>query len=346
MTRIAIRVDGDSGQEAGMGHVYRSLAFAKLFSKQMPDVDIQFFIREFPEGFSKVRGEGYPVHVLPRCPGKAHYEEAFKLYNPDLIIVDILGSTSELMDAGRGFARSIITLDDLEPSATKADVIVNGILWATHWLPERLGRAKVYQGVRYMPLREQFANANQYQRKISEHVKEIVVCTGGADICGFTAQFIRALGRLRTKCHVNIMAGPAFESSDDIRRIATRMNGHISFSIIENEFDMAKHLVKSDLALFTGGTVMFEAAACGIPAVVVCNYEHQVPQAEWFQEQGIAVNLGYFPDIIDQERVTRAIEELSGKPDLRKAMSTKGKDIVDGRGLSRLVEIVRQQLCN
>ena len=83
MKRIGIRVDGDSGAEIGMGHVYRSIAIARLLFEKIRNVEIQFFMREFPEGITKVGKEGYPVQSLPIRPIKFDYETAFEKHKPE-----------------------------------------------------------------------------------------------------------------------------------------------------------------------------------------------------------------------------------------------------------------------
>src|SRR4051794_35877170 len=147
MTTIAIRADGDSGAEAGLGHVFRSLAYAEELVRRQPAVRPVFLMRDFPEGIEKVSREGHRIVRLPARPSAEDYQNTLAAIRPELIIIDTLGSTPELMSACRAFARTIITLDDLTPSALCADAIVNGILWATAQVTAPPGGPKVYQGV-------------------------------------------------------------------------------------------------------------------------------------------------------------------------------------------------------
>ena len=75
--KIAIRVDGDSGKEAGMGHVYRSLAIAQFLQNQLSDLDVYFLMRNFPEGLNKVEKAGYSIIRLPQHPQATHLNAAF-----------------------------------------------------------------------------------------------------------------------------------------------------------------------------------------------------------------------------------------------------------------------------
>lgn len=344
MIRIAIRADGDSGAEAGLGHVFRSLAYVEELVRQEPAVQPYFLMRDFPEGIARVSREGHSIVRLPPRPSAQDYHAALASIRPDLVIVDTLGSTPELIAACREFAGKIVTLDDLTPSALSADVIVNGILWATAAVSAPPGGPKVYQGVEYLQLRKQFAAANRLQRTIAPEVREIVISTGGADIRGFAAELAHAASYLSFPCHVNVMVGPAYGALDALNRVAATSHGNTRFTLVENATNMADYLMQADVALLTGGTVMFESLACGTPTVVVSSYEHQLPQSAWFGERGLIVDLGYFPGQPDHCRIASAINVLSHDLPRRQEVSRLGKETVDGCGLDRFVDIVRCEL--
>lgn len=333
-------MDGDAGQEAGMGHVYRSLAYAWRIEQAFRGVSIRFFMRDFPEGLAKVREEGYPISVLPVRPNDADWEKALRSVPPKVLIIDTLGSTLGLIAVARQFGCRVVTVDDLEPSAAEADVVVNGILWATRVLPALFGKARVYQGVEYIQLRDQFAEVGAKKRVCSEQVTRILISTGGADGRGFAPQLMAAVSTLSFECSVSVMAGPAYQNHIELENAAKALAGRVKFTIVTNATNMADYMSSAELALITGGTVMFESAACGTPALLACSYEHQVPQAEWFSERGTALNLGYFSADIDRVRITHAIEMLASDRLRRQKMSDAGRATVDGRGLERFVEIV------
>jgi len=346
MSRIAIRVDGDSGREIGMGHIYRSLAYARLLSEQLSDIEIKFFMCNFPEGIAEVKKEGHTPFFLPVHSRQADYEAAFNAYQPDLLIIDTAGSSPELMAASRGSARSVITLDDLEPSGCEADIIVNGIVWATRRLPEKIDSAKVYQGIEYLPLREQFAAANQCSRHIPSQVRELIISTGGADHRGFMIMLMNALQKLPFQCHVNVIVGPGCINTIEVKNTAKQISGCVRFSVLECVTNMADYLMAADIAVVTGGTVMFESVVCSAPAVVACSYEHQVPQAEWLHSQGAIANLGYFPEEIDASQVVHTVNELAEDILRRQNIAAIGRKLVDGRGIYRLLDIVKSRLNN
>jgi UDP-2,4-diacetamido-2,4,6-trideoxy-beta-L-altropyranose hydrolase len=346
MTKLVIRVDGDSGNEAGMGHVFRSLAYARILGEHIPNLEILFLMRSFIEGIQKVAENGYSIATLPPKPTTDEYRKSLHHLKPDVLIIDTLGSSDELIDAARELPSCIITLDDLSQSARKSDIIINGIVWATQWLPDKTESARIYQGIEYLQLREQFSVANQTSREISPTIHNILISTGGADGREFTPQLMEAVSKLNFEheVNVNVIIGPAFMNKSLAEQSNQLITDRVKFYLIENRQDMADLLLQSDLALITGGTVMFESAACGTPAIITCSYEHQVPQADWFARRNIVRNLGYFPGPVDIERVTEEIICLADDLDARKRMSSLGKVVVDGKGLSRVKEIICKEI--
>jgi spore coat polysaccharide biosynthesis predicted glycosyltransferase SpsG len=195
-------------------------------------------------------------------------------------------------------------------------------------------------------LREQFMLANRKSRVTAPGVRSILISAGGADGRGFALQFMEAVRKLPFECAVTVMAGPAYRDTLRLKEAAQSMSGRIRFSVVENAPNMADYLTSADLALITGGTIMFESAACGTPAVIACSYENQVPQAEWFHQHKVAVNRGYFPDIVDRDYIARTIQALSLDMERRRLMSSARNVLVDGGGLNRFVNIVTSRLLN
>ena len=337
-------MDGDAGAEAGMGHVYRSIAYARRMRAEVSDASVRFYMRDFPEGVTKVSEEEFAITVLGERPTRSDFEDAFRKDPFDLLIIDTLGSSHELIEAARKVARAVITIDDLNLPLAETDVVVNGILWGTRLLANPFGRARVYQGVEYIQLREQFAEANARPRIASAKVRTILISTGGADGRGFAFQLMESLRELSFPCSVMLMAGPAYKNVSELKERAQAISGRTRFTVMQNVTDMAQYLLEADVAVITGGTIMFESAACGTPAVLACSYEHQVPQAEWFSARGCAVNLGYFADQVDQQKIAKTIEDLASNQARRQEMSRTGKATVDGRGLERFVSIVQALL--
>jgi len=339
--RITIRVDGDNGEEAGMGHVYRSLAYSKLLIAHNSDLSVSFLMREMPEGIAKVSEAGYNVTIIPKVPSLDDYDRVLSILSPHILIIDILGGSNDLMISANRHVKSIITLDDLNDAARYSDIIINGILWGTRLLPERFGRAKVYQGIEYLTLREQFAEANKQQRILNQKINSILISTGGADGRGFTVELINIVKSISSLSEIFVIVGPAFP--DDFVNIAAVINDG-RFHFLKDIQNMDSYYLKTDLAIITGGTVMFEAAACGTPSLVISSYEHQIPQVRWFSEKKAVIEAGFFPGSINPDIILSKILMLDTDHKKRYEMSSISRKLVDGHGLFRVVKIIESEL--
>ena len=96
-------------------------------------------------------------YFIRNCNKKEHIlglEIIINVFVADILFIDTLGSSNSYISTLRNYCKKIITLDDVTSAASKADVIINGILWAKKILPKMYGKAKVYQGVEYIFLRK------------------------------------------------------------------------------------------------------------------------------------------------------------------------------------------------
>ena len=83
---------------------------------------------------------------------------------------------------------------------------------------------------------------------------------------------------------------------------------------------------------------MHEAIAVGTPAFVVNQVEHQQIKAQFVEKLGAAINLG-IGTLYDEERLRNA---LSLSRPMLESMSQKGKQLIDGRGIFRVVDAMNK----
>lgn len=106
--------------------------------------------------------------------------------------------------------------------------------------------------------------------------------------------------------------------------------------------DMARLMVRSDLALSAGGQTLHELAFLGVPTVGVLTGKDQQLNIEGY------VAAGFLPARLDAESLdleTRIIKliEAYRDPVLRRSAGLAGRRIVDGRGVLRIVELLRKK---
>jgi spore coat polysaccharide biosynthesis predicted glycosyltransferase SpsG len=74
----------------------------------------------------------------------------------------------------------------------------------------------------------------------------------------------------------------------------------------------------------------------GLPALLIAIADNQEPIARRLDREGTAVNLGR-SDRIDHADVSTALASMIGDSTLRRAMSRRGRALVDGGGAARVV---------
>ena len=87
-----------------------------------------------------------------------------------------------------------------------------------------------------------------------------------------------------------------------------------------------------------GGTITFEAAACGLPMILIATAENQVGLTQAWHERGIAVKLGRYDDV-SAEQLLNTFWRLT-EVARRQQMSNRGRAAVDGKGAERIAKIL------
>jgi len=93
-------------------------------------------------------------------------------------------------------------------------------------------------------------------------------------------------------------------------------------------------LSQASVALITGGMIVYEALAVGVPAVVFPQIQNLIPEAKWFAQRGCIVDLGY-ENGMDINLVSKSVDKLLESSSDRVAMSNLQRAVIDGHGMGR-----------
>ena len=92
-------------------------------------------------------------------------------------------------------------------------------------------------------------------------------------------------------------------------------------------------------AISAAGTTLYDLLASGVPTIAVAVDRMQLRTAEEFQQSGATVSAGLLDRLSSGELLDRC-RELLGNESMVLKMVSIGRDLVDGKGLSRVVDIV------
>ena len=168
-----------------------------------------------------------------------------------------------------------------------------------------------------------------------EQVETILVTQGGSDTHGYTPKIIRALYDIPNDINFNVIIGPNFshyQELDEALHDAPR-----NFTIIKDKGDLSELMFQADLAISAAGITLFELACMGVSTIVICGELYEVETANRLQKVGFGINLG-FGKYIEEKKISNTVFQLMNDINSRLTMSKKGKELIDGNGVKRMVE--------
>lgn len=323
---ILCKVVGSS--KMGMGHFFRSLNLASKLEKEfrvffhinnntklieiLQEYDINYFVDE-------------NIHELVSREGV------------DMLLFDQLSNDEGLFENLKSQfpCFKIISLDYFDYNNRFVDVIINLFNQNMEASGPARDDVQYYEGTRYAIIRDEFDKYITEERKISPEVKNILITFGGVDFRGNTRKILHFLNN--TGMHdkkIDVILG-ALWKSELPGDFPSNVHFHHSIS------NISSYMAGADIAFSGAGTTIMELLCVGTPTIVIPQNVWEKRFARSLEEKGAVLVLG------DEEIRKEDIDYLFNSPDSfqkRKYLSQKGKSLVDGRGIDRICEIIRNNL--
>jgi UDP-2,4-diacetamido-2,4,6-trideoxy-beta-L-altropyranose hydrolase len=190
-------------------------------------------------------------------------------------------------------------------------------------------------GPRYALLRENFRQARPRMGRTPCGLSRLLVFFGGSDPGNETEKALNGIKGMGNEfLHVDVVVGATNPHKHRIKDLCATQNGWQYHCQVEN---MAELMGAADLAIGAGGSTTWERCCLGLPAIVTILSENQAELTEEVGQYGALVNLGWASELKPQSYST-AITGLA--PEALSRMSQKGRELVDGEGCSRVVDVM------
>jgi spore coat polysaccharide biosynthesis predicted glycosyltransferase SpsG len=310
--KIAFICNGGNIPEIGFGHFSRCTRMAEVLMKHGHQVC--FVISE--------ASEMPPIDCSVYRAGADSYGKVFASLSPDIIFVDMLNTEPAFMKMLKKRCRKLITIDN-KTGGHVADLVISGGVVET-------GNKACEYVITHPRL-------NCTKKKIRRRCKRIFVSFGGYDhhdLTIKTADALRYIGRME----VNFIIGENYEKTKELADSLRHCD--IKFNIYKKPSSYHEILRNSDLAITNGGLTMFDAMACGIPTLVIAQYDHQRDVARRY---GDAVDFIGKGDKVGAGDIITAVYALLVNYDGRREMSERAQEYVDGKGLGRVVKLITER---
>lgn len=351
---VFIRVD--ASVTIGTGHVMRCLALAKAAS--LRGLTVHFVCCEHNgAALDLIEKAGFALHRLPITAneslsagyegwlGESWQQDAARTARiiqdevgvVEWLVVDHYGIDERWEGMLRAVAHRIFVIDDLADRRHDCDLLLDQNLRSKKACYVGLvpPSATVLLGPIHALLRDEFRQVRAQVSVRAGVVRRVMIFFGGSDPTNETEKAIEAIRRLNpTGIEVDVIVGANNPMKERIAALCMALPYMDFHCQVDN---MAHFLVEADLVLGAAGVSSWERLALGAPALVVAVADNQIENMLQLDGLGVAVGLGASRNVT-VGKLSLAIESLLSSPLIVKAMSEKAFGLVDGEGISRVVD--------
>jgi spore coat polysaccharide biosynthesis predicted glycosyltransferase SpsG len=268
----------EASHQRGMGHLFRVFNFCETLIER--GIIFRIFINPDDKAQALLNQRKFPFELVPLTSTKNNWQvELIRKYNIKLWIDDRLNTNAEHAVKVKSCGIPLVTFDDRGTGAKLADLNVVAL---TSDESDPLQGAKVLRGPHYMVLNREI---ERYRRL---RVKEggIVVSMGGSDTYGVTVKVVRILKEADRGA--TVIVGPAFKHDEELMAVLDDR-----FVLKRDVPSLVEEFSHHGVAITGGGITPFEAAASGLPCVIIANENFEVLTGQGLANKGCAVFAGH-----------------------------------------------------
>ena len=337
----------DASIHIGTGHAMRCLALAQAWQ----DVGgcAIFAMAESTEAVAQrivdEKMEFVRVQQTPGSQGDSESTSEFaRQHAAQWVVIDGYGFDADyqarLHEAG---LRLFIVDDDGRAERYCAEIVLNQNPQATERLyPHREPSTRLLLGPEYVLLRREFAVWRGRNRKIHAPARKVLVTLGGSDPDNVTLCVLEGL-IAAPEFEAQIVVGGSNPHLDQLREaIGASRPG---LRLVHNASNMSELMAWADVAVAAAGTVAWEMAFMGLPALLIVLADNQEPIASALVDAGAALCLRAAGSLSGED-VRNRLRGLASSHEAMEKMSTRGRALIDGRGAERAVTAMLERDLN
>jgi spore coat polysaccharide biosynthesis predicted glycosyltransferase SpsG len=279
----------------GLGHLTRCTALAEALGESGFEVETRGLGATAVVELDEVRWQPWRPEAAASGPA------------PDLLVLDTYDRADWQRVAGLA-RRRLAAFADALPEPGAADVTI-----ALESDAETTG--DLLAGLRFACLRRPFWDLGPRAIRVSPQT--VLVTSGGSDLGGLASRIASRLRERLPTIGLELVWGTGFGGEPPAGVV-----------VLERPASLLEPLLRADAVVCTGGQTVLEAAASGVPALVLEGAPNQRRQIASLAERGAVLPVG-------EEEVPDALERLLGDSALRRRLSERAREAIDGRGALR-----------
>jgi UDP-2,4-diacetamido-2,4,6-trideoxy-beta-L-altropyranose hydrolase len=289
----------------------------------------------------RLEREGVEVIRLDADPGGAAdlacTAQLAQAMNAASVVVDGYHFDSDYQRALKSAGLNLLFVDDNgDGQHYFADLILNQNAHADEsFYRNRESYTQLLLGPSYAMLRREFGAWAGWRRDIASVGSKVLVTLGGSDPDNITLQVLRSLQLVDVEGlkftavvggsnpHLASLEAAAAESSPPIH-------------LVRDVRNMPELLAWADLAIAGAGVICWEMCLLGLPAILIDLAPNQLRIAQRLHQVGAGVHIGGAQEV-SQRGIADAVQSSLLSAPGRGRMSRVGRELVDGKGASRVV---------
>lgn len=348
--KILIRVDATP--QIGTGHVMRCLALAQGLKRAGHKVI--FLTINSGKLFERIEGEGFEIRLLDRRvelrDDARQTKELAERIVCNWVVTDGYNFTEDYQRLIVEFPKvmqeplkrhiKLLCIDDIAKTHFVADVVLNQNISASKIPYSREGYTTLLLGTKYALIRQEFLQAkNSFIRRFPQKARKILVTFGGLDSKNVTLKVLQAIDILNDpEIVIKVVIGELNPHIEALRNFIAKSRSN--FEILVNvSKEMPELMIWADLAVTGAGSTIWELCLLGVPTIAGSIVDNQKDIASILADMGAVKNAGWLVETSLQQLaddIDRCIQDLK----LRKSMSDSMAQVVDGKGVQRVVSFI------
>lgn len=203
----------------------------------------------------------------------------------DWLVVDHYALDSTWEKKMKEKVSKIFVIDDLADRNHSCDVLLDQNLYinmSERYKKRVETDCNLLLGPSFALLRDEFKNLRSQARIRKDPIKEILISFGGADNENFTSYAINALSMSNAKSiNVNVVIGALHPQKENIKKLCDKNN----YKLHVQTNEMANLMLAADLGIGAGGSSSWERCCLGLPNITFSISDNQFDIAKTLSQK-------------------------------------------------------------
>ncbi|UII30192.1 UDP-2,4-diacetamido-2,4,6-trideoxy-beta-L-altropyranose hydrolase [Fulvivirga ulvae] len=342
-----IFIRADANPQIGTGHIKRCLVLADFLREEGYNV-VFVTHNSSSEMVTEVNNQGFDtINQRDEASGIKDILEVINKYGAQkrLLITD--GDDEEFYSSQ--YQQSVINSGTYLMTITfsnyghfYSNIIHNQNPLSLEQEYSREGYSTLLRGTEYVILKREYLNLRSSPTQETLPYT-ILLSFGGADkndLTGLVVDELRSFCKAIKK--LIIVVGSLYTNLDSLKKMLSKYP--IPVQLFINTSRMADLMNKADFAITSAGLSTWELSCLGIPDVVISSSEREKISAEYLSKKGYIEYVSHFDDRNLKSRIRETVSKLIDKPEHLHSLSQKCFQLVDGRGVKRVMTNINQLL--